>query len=142
MHRLLAEAIDSLARGIERSSRPEDRKLVGNYLAALAPVLARAVLGQDILRALPDIDRLFDQTRLVDSAPFDDAFSKWRAFKAEYSKSVLGGMTVNERLSATDQLEAFDRARAACDQDEVRRLLRDVLVDETAIERIVRDLNG
>jgi len=36
MHRTLAETIMSFSRGIERSKRPEDRKLAADYLAALA----------------------------------------------------------------------------------------------------------
>jgi hypothetical protein len=46
MHRTLAETIDGFARGIERSKRPEDRKLAADYLAALASLLARATLGE------------------------------------------------------------------------------------------------
>jgi hypothetical protein len=53
MHRALAEAIASFEDGMERSNRPEDRKLAHDYLAALAPLLARAVMGIDILQEIP-----------------------------------------------------------------------------------------
>ncbi len=43
MHRTLAEAIDSLDRGTRVSTRPEDRRLLIEYLGALAPLLARLV---------------------------------------------------------------------------------------------------
>jgi hypothetical protein len=73
MHRTLAETIQSFSRGIELSKRPEDRKLAADYLAALAPLLARATLGENILRDLGAIERLFGQTWIIESAPFDEA---------------------------------------------------------------------
>ncbi len=127
MYRILAEAIDCLSWGVRESRRPEDRKLATDYLAALAPLLALATLGKDILRDLPDIDRLLGQTWLVDETPFRAALKKWRAFKEEYEKFAVSGMTVNERLHAFGILDAFDRARSAHDRDEARRLLQATL---------------
>ncbi len=52
MYRELAKCICALSIGIEKSNSPEDRKIVSDYLAALALLLARAVLGEDILKDL------------------------------------------------------------------------------------------
>ena len=89
MHRELANTIKLLERGIERSNRPEDRKLAADYLAALAPALASAVLGDDILPRLKDIDRLFGHSWLIDPTPFEDAFNSWRKFRSEYESFSL-----------------------------------------------------
>src|SRR5688572_20315395 len=123
MHRTLAETIESFSRGIERSTRPEDRKLAADYLAALASLLARATLGESILRDLGTIERLFGQTWIIESAPFEEAFEKWRTFKAEYERWALSGMTVNERLHAVGLLEAFDAACNSGDVHKARKLL-------------------
>lgn len=140
MHRTLAESVEGLAQGIRESTRPEDRKLASDYLAALAPLLAAAVLEKDILRELPVIERLLGHTWLIDDAPFREALSKWRLFRAEYERNALSGMTVNERLFALGTLEAFDRARATRNADEVERLLKEAHVDEASIKRTVGEL--
>ena len=140
MHRALAETIQSFSRGIERSKRPEDRKLAADYLAALAPLLARATLGENILRDLGMIERLFGQTWIIESAPFEEAFEKWRAFKAEYQQWAVSGMTVNERLHAIGLLEAFDEACKSRDVDKARGLLLEVHVDEPSIQKILEQI--
>jgi hypothetical protein len=93
-----------------------------------------------VLRECEAVDRLLAPDRFSDPAAFDDAIEKWREFRTDYAKFVFGGMTVNERLFTAGTLEAFDRACAARDDDEVRRLLRDVLVDEPSIDQIVERL--
>ncbi len=100
MHRELANTIKLFEQGLERSNRPEDRKVVADYLAALGPILALAVLGEDVLARLLNIERLFGNTWVVDAEPFEEAFSSWRRFKDDYEKFALGGMTVKERLYA------------------------------------------
>jgi hypothetical protein len=137
MHRSLAETILLLVDGIRASNRPEDRKLGHDYLAALAPLLASATLGTDILRELPDIERLLGHTWLIDEGPFRPAMERWRQFRREYEESVLSGMTVNERLSALGTMESFDRARAAGDEAEMQRLLTDARVDPASIRKII-----
>ena len=72
-------------------------------------------------------------------APFEEAFARWRAFKTDYVKWVVGGMTVNERLHAMGTLTQFDEARAARDATGARRLLEEAHVDEGSIVEI---LNG
>ena len=67
MHRRLAETIKSFEHGIKDSRRPEDRQIARDYLAALAPVLASTVLGDDILSEIRAIDRLFGQTWITDA---------------------------------------------------------------------------
>ncbi|MGH7388722.1 MAG: hypothetical protein ACREM3_04605 [Candidatus Rokuibacteriota bacterium] len=136
----MAETIESFSRGIERSKRPEDRKLAADYLAALAPLLARATLGESILRDLGAIERLFGHTWIIESAPFEEAFEKWRAFKAEYEQWAVSGMTVNERLHAVGLLEAFDEACNSRDVDKARELLLKVHVDEPSIQRILEQM--
>jgi hypothetical protein len=140
MHRTLAEVVEGIERGIRDSKRPEDRVLAKEYLAALAPLLASAVLGKDILHELPIIERLLGQTWLIDDSPFREALSKWRLFRKEYERFALSGMTVNERLFALGTLEAFDAARAAGNAGEVRRLLEEAYVDEPSIKRIIEEL--
>jgi hypothetical protein len=138
VHSTLAEAIDSLSRGLESCTRPEDRTLLKDYLAALAPVLARATLGVDVLPSLQGIERLLGNTWLVDEAPFKDGLAKWRQFKSEYERDALGAMTVNERLYAMGLLESYDRAMTEGDRDAAAALLRRVQVDEASIGKIVR----
>jgi len=111
---------------------------VGQYLAALAPILAAATLGEDVLPRLAEIDRLLGHTWIVDENPFKEGLAKWRQFKDEYERDSLGSMTVNERLHAMGLLEAFDRARAGEDWHAVAGLLRRVHVDEASIAKIAR----
>ena len=137
MYRALAEVVDQIEQGIRQSHRPEDRKLATDYLAALAPLLASAVLGKDILRELPAVERLFGHMWLIDDGPFRGALAKWREFREEYETFALGGMTVNERLSALGTLDAFDTALNARNAAEVRRLLTQARVDEASIRQII-----
>jgi hypothetical protein len=137
IHRTLAEAINSLSSGLDSCTRPEDRKLVQDYLAALAPVLARATLGEDVLATFDGFERLLGSTWLIDDAPFKDGLAKWRQFRSEYERASLGAMTVNERLHAMGLLESFDRALSDRDSTAVADLLRRVYVDEKSIAKIV-----
>ena len=137
IHSTLAEAIDSLNSGLETCTRPEDRRLVQEYLAALAPVLARATLGHDVLISFDGIERLLGNTWLMDDAPFKDGLAKWRQFRSEYERASLGAMTVNERLHAMGLLKSYDRALAERDPNAVAALLRRVYVDEASIAKIV-----
>ena len=85
----LAETIQSFERGSENCHRPEDRKLASDYLSALAPLLAKAVLGQDILQDISSIERLFGNTWIVDAKPFEEAFTNWADFKRQYEERAL-----------------------------------------------------
>lgn len=140
MHRALAECVALFADGIRLSTRPEDRKVASDYLAALAPLLASAVLGKDVLRELPGIDRLLGNTWLVDDKTFREGIAKWRTFRDEYEAWSLSAMTVNERLVALGTIDSFDRARSAGDKVEMERLLRAAHVDSSSIQRIIGDL--
>ena len=137
MHRELANTIQLLERGIEESNRPEDRKLATNYLAALAPVLASAVIGDDILPRLKDIERLFGHTWLIDQTPFENAFSSWQKFRNEYERFALGGMTVNERLYALGILDEYDRAVTEGNIEALENILRQARVDDDSIRKII-----
>ncbi len=139
MHRKLAECIKALDQGIGKSNRPEDRKLASDYLAALAPLLAQATLGEDILRDLNTIERMFGNSWIFDNVPFEEAFSIWRKFRQEYERFSLGAMTVNERLFA---LKLDDEFQAACnsgDENRVRDILERAQVDKESITRIVKN---
>lgn len=136
-YRGLAEAVDAFSRGLTRCTRPEDRTLVAFYLSELAPLLARAALGKDILRELEGVERMFGISWLIDIEPFADALEKWRRFKVDYEKSVLAAMTANERLHALGILDAFDQARASGDRDGARVLLQKVHLDSKAMDEIL-----
>ena len=56
------------------------------------------------------------------------------------SDQALAGMTVNERLFALGQLDAFEAAMAAGDAPRVRSILSHAEVDPTSIERIERPI--
>jgi len=137
MYRNLAETINAFSKGLEKCNRPEDRKLINDYLANLAPLLASAVVGDDILRELPKIDRLFGHTWIKDIRPFESAFDHWQDFKEEYSEAVLSGMTVNERLFALGVLDDFDKSCKAKDEKRIREILKQAKIDEASIQQTV-----
>ena len=139
MHRKLAQTILCLQNGIKTSNRPHDRELAAQYLAALAPVLASAVLGSDILAEIKAIDRLFGQTWLDDVEPFRHALDHWSAFRDEYRRFALGGMTTNDRLFSDGQLDEFDRAESTGDFDQMRRILRSIYLDDPSIQMIIEN---
>jgi hypothetical protein len=60
MHRTLAETIDSFSRGIERSKRPEDRKLAKDYLVRDAEKARR--LLREVYVDEPSIQKILDET--------------------------------------------------------------------------------
>jgi hypothetical protein len=138
MYRELALMIDAFSMGLKKCNRPEDRKLVSDYLAALAPLLARAVLGENIIKDLKGIERLFGQTWLIDQEPFEMVFKHWRTFKDEYEVFALSGMTVNERLSILDLLSEYDQAIKSRDKERVRKILQSIRLDEETIIQIIK----
>jgi hypothetical protein len=142
VHRALAESICHFEAGLEACKRPEDRALVQRYLAALAPILGAAVLGRDILQRLQPVERLFGNSWLIDQAPFESAFAKWREFRCEYEAFASRGMTINERLHAFSLSEAYDHAVSTGDRDAVRTILKKVYVDDDAISRIIGRLDS
>ena len=79
----LASCILAFSDGISKSSRPEDRNLVSQYLAALAPLLAKVVSRKDVTSEVRDIDRLFGHTWIADLPPFKEAFTLWEQAKVE-----------------------------------------------------------
>jgi hypothetical protein len=52
------------------------------------------------------------------------------------------GMTVNERLSASNKFEEFDKAVADKDSDKLKEILRLLEVDEESIAKIVEQQIG
>jgi hypothetical protein len=141
MYQALAEAISEFHTALECTTCPEDRAMVSDYLAALAPLLARATLGRDILRDIPAIERLFGQASFIDVHPFESAFRRWREFVVEYSRHALSALTVNERLVATGQLDDFDAASKRRDFAAMRDILRRIYLDDASIEDILRRTN-
>ena len=55
------------------------------------------------------------------------------------SQSELGAMTVNERLYVSGLFEAFDKAVAENDWEELRTILQTVQVDSESIEKIIEN---
>lgn len=139
MYRELARCIRDLSDGRRTSKRPEDRKIVSDYLAALAPVLARAVLGDDILKDLQCIERLFGHTFLIDPEPFEQGFESWRKFREEYEDFVMSGMTINERISALDLLDEFDSACKNRDRGKIRSILERIRLNPESIESLIEE---
>lgn len=137
MYRNLAETINSFSNGLRECHRPEDRELISDYLASLAPLLARAVMGDNILQELPKVERLFGHTWIIDTEPFERAFDHWRKFKEEYAEAVLSGMTVNERLYALGLIDDFDNSCKAKDRKQIEEILHRARLDEEAINQIV-----
>ncbi len=138
-YRALAETIEIFESS--DCSRAEDRAVIERYLAALAPALAHAVLGQTIIAEIQEIDRIFGHTWLKDAVPFNEAFAKWREFRDEYLPFAVRGMTVNERLHAFGLLDAYDRAAGVHDVSAIRQILESVYVDADSIENIVSRIN-
>jgi hypothetical protein len=56
------------------------------------------------------------------------------------SPDELEGMTTNERLFATGQSDAFDRAVAEKNFAALRQILESVLVDEAAIRQMIHNV--
>ena len=142
MHRALAETVTLFEAGLARCTRAEDRSLVSDYLSALAPILAAAVRGEDVLARLDSVERLFGNTWLIDDAPFLPALEKWRQFRSEYEQWVFSGMTVNERLCALGLMDEYDRAIQSRDRARLRRILERVKVDAASIDRILKSSLG
>lgn len=138
-YRALAETIELFESA--DCSRAEDRAVIERYLAALAPALARAVLGKPVIAEVHAIERVFGHSWLKDAEPFNEAFAKWREFRDEYLPFAVRGMTVNERLHAFGFLDAYDRAAEARDVSAVRKILESVYVDGDSIDKIVARVN-
>lgn len=133
MHRELAKTILLFSQGVEKSNRPEGRRLANDYLAALAPLLAHAVVGDNILKDINAIERLFGNTWVIDNLPFEEAFKNWRLFKEEYETFTLSSMTVNERLFALELIDVFDVACKEKDESRMREILKKARVDNQSI---------
>ena len=136
----LAKTILLFSQGVENSNRPEDRKLANDYMAALAPLLAHAVAGDDILKKIGAIERLFGNTWVTDSLPFDEAFKNWRLFKEEYETFTLSSMTVNERLFALDLIDVFDVACKERNESRMREILEKVREDNQSMDSIIKPI--
>jgi hypothetical protein len=137
MHDTLAKCIVAFETGLSDCHRPEDRSLISTYFAALAPVLAKATLGENVLEELRQVERLFGNSWLIDVQPFQAALDYWRQFKNEYERFSLGGMTVNERLCALGLMSDFDSAVSSGDTKRMRSLLERVFVDEMSIRNFI-----
>lgn len=140
MNRELAKTILQFSQGIKNSSRPEDRKLANDYLAALAPLLAHTVIGDDILKEIREIEKLFGDTWVIDNSPFEKAFKSWKLFKEEYEVFALSGMTVNERLFSLDLIDLFDIACKEKNELKIRGILERARVDNESIDSIIKPI--
>lgn len=136
-HDTLARCILAFEAGLADCRHAEDRARVAAYLAALASMLAKATLGEDILEDIQRTERMLGNTWLAEVQPFQSALDHWRQFRDEYERFALGGMTVNERLCAIGLMPAYQTAVADADSQAMRRLLERVYVDEGSIRRIL-----
>ena len=121
--------------------RPEDRILAADYMAALAPLLAAAVLGRNLLPQIRSMERLFDTTGVTDADAFEEAFAQWRQFLVEYETFAFRGMTVNERLEALGLLADFDAAARAGNRQTLEALLESARLSKSDIARILEDVD-
>ena len=142
MHRSLAQAISLFEFGLAECNRAEDRQIIERYLAELAPILADAVLGNDVLSRIARAERLFGNSPPIDRKALEPAFAKWREFKDEYEEFAVRGMTVNERLNAFGLADSYDRAKAARDTDGLRMILERVYVDQPSIAKVLAGIGG
>jgi hypothetical protein len=137
MHDTLAKCIIAFKSGLSDCHRPEDRSFISTYLAALAPVLAKATIGKNVLEELQQIERLFGNSWVIDVQPFHTAFDYWRKFKNEYERFSLAGMTVNERLCTLGLMSDFDSAVSSGDKTRMRFILERAFLDEMSIQKII-----
>ncbi len=140
MHRELAKTILLFNQGIKNSNRPEDRKLANEYLAALSPLLAHAVIDDNILKEIRAIERLFSNSWIIDDSPFEEAFKNWSLFKDEYEIFSLSSMTVNERLFSLELIDAFDIACKEKNESKIKEILERAKVDIESINTIIKSI--
>ena len=140
MYRSLANCILALERGVAASDRPEDHKLAADHMAALAPILAAAVLGKNLLPRIRSMERLFGTT-VIDVGPFEEAFAQWRHFLVEYESFAVSGMTMNERLEALGLLADFDAAALEGNRRTLRSILEKAHLSADDIDRILQDVD-
>lgn len=138
MNDTLAKCVIEFTDGLSNCHHPEDKAVIERYLASLAPILAKATIGADVLHDLQQIERLFGNTWLKDDQPFKDALFSWRKFKTEYELLALKGMTAHERLSALHLLSDYDAAVLKGDKKLMKALLERVYLDIASIQQIVR----
>lgn len=134
----LAKVILCIKQGIEKSTYPEDRSLAERYLSLLAPILAKATIGEDVLKDLESFDRFHGNVWLRDIEPFGGFYTHWQQFRDEYEKLSFSGMTVNERLFALDQIDNFDRYIKHKQWDQLSLLLKRVKLDDQSIDAIIK----
>ncbi len=60
----------------------------------------------------------------------------------EQKRKNLGGMSVNERLVETKQMDAFERAEKHKDKEQMRKILASIYVDEPSIQKILNRRNS
>jgi len=62
--------------------------------------------------------------------------------KVEFTSKDAAGLTVNERLWLSGQMEAFDNAIAETDEAEFRRICKSVFLDENNIRGLMNKYFG
>ena len=70
----------------------------------------------------------------------DDKNKYYPLSGSDQLRTKLGGMTVNERLWETEQIDNFERASKAKDSEAVRKILESVFVDEDSIRVVLNSL--
>ena len=139
-YRALAQVIELLQSA--ECTDAQDKALQSHYLAALAPLLASVVLGNDILSDIPRVEATITAVPLHGHDGYESAIDKWREFRDEYQRFAARAMTVNERLYAFGLMERYDRAVSSRDVTALANILREVYVDDSAINPIVTKVLG
>jgi len=134
----LANCILKIENGVQTSKRPEDRITGEKLLAYLAPVLAASELSIVELKDIHGFERLVGHSFLIDPAPFGTFYADWKNFRDQCERTVVAGMTVNERLFVLGFLDEFDRVTALGEWDECRSILRRAYLDDSNIEAIIK----
>ncbi len=134
----LANCILKIENGVQTSNRPEDRITGEKMLAYLAPVLAASELSIVELKDIHGFERLVGHSFLIDPAPFGTFYADWKNFRDQCERTVVAGMTVNERLFALGFLGDFDRGLELEEWDECRSILRRAYLDDSNIEAIIK----
>jgi hypothetical protein len=134
----IANCILKIENGVRTSNRPEDRAFGEKMLACLAPIIAASELSIVELKDIHGFERLVGHSFLIDPAPFGTFYADWKNFRDQCERSVVAGMTVNERLFVLGLLDQFDRVVDLEDWEECRSILRSSHLDDSNIAAIIK----
>ncbi len=133
----LARFISEIDQRAGCTSQAEDRPLYDKFLAGAAIIMAKVEQDEPIGSDICSMERLFGHTWFRDEEAYARIYTEWDCFKGLLRMSFKG-MTVNERLVALGLLEEFDKAVALRDEPYLRGVLFKCLLDDAAVEAIIK----